>query len=179
MSKKKEKEIEKEIVLEEGAKLEPVNIKEETLQPETVSISKEEWDKVQKQLKMLYEVADKGRVANYESKTVAKKLMKVKLSVHDGGLIIGWQTKRDEIIRHPVTGLPMGENQEIEVKILMPDGNILKKTFSSYVAFSNAHYDERVEANVIGKSEGYDGTVLWTLELPDGRKLEISPAFVN
>lgn len=150
------------------------------LEPETVSIPKAEWEQVQATLKMLKDVADKGRVYNYESAQKSdKKAKRVKLSKYDGGLIIAWETQKDELVKHPVTGATVGENQQMQVKILMPNGDINKKDFNSYVSFSNARYDERVDAEVIGTSEDYNGKITWTLALPDGRNLQIDPRYVN
>lgn len=150
------------------------------IEPETVSIPKAEWENVEKTLEMLKSVADKGRVYNYESsQKTDKKPKKVKLSCFGGGLIIGWQTMKDELVKHPVTGATVGENQQIQVKILMPNGDTITKDFSSYVQFSNARYDERCECFVSGVSESYDGKIVWILDLPDGRKLNIDPRFVN
>lgn len=158
----------------------PKKKEEVKAEPETVSISKTEWDNMQKTLEMLKNVADKGRVYNYESQQKTdKKLKKVKLSNYDGGYIIAWETQKDELVKHPVTGATVGENQQIQVKILMPDGDIVTRDFNSYVSFSNARYDERTEVLVAGTSEDYNGKILWTLELPDGRNLQIDPRYVN
>lgn len=159
-------------------------ITEKTLEippePETISIPKTEWEQVQKTLEMLKSVADKGRVYNYESQQKTdKKPKRVKLAKYDGGYIIAWETQKDELVKHPVTGATIGENQQIQVKILMPNGDINSKDFSSYVSFSNARYDEKIECEVIGTAEDYNGKITWTLALPDGRSLQISPAFVN
>ena len=151
-----------------------------TPEPENISIPKSEWEQVQKTLEMLKNVADKGRVYNYESQQKTdKKLKRVKLSSHDGGLIVAWETQKDELVKHPVTGATVGENQQIQVKILMPNGDINKKDFNSYVSFSNARYDSRVECEVIGTSTDYNNKVSFTLALPDGRTLQIPDYFVN
>ena len=158
----------------------PVKAKAEAVSEETVQISKTEWENVQKTLEMLRGVADKGRVYSYESQQKTdKKIKRVKLSKHDGGLIIAWETQKDELVKHPVTGATIGENQQIEVKILTPDGEIRSKDFNSYVSFSNARYDDRVECDVIGTSEDYNGKITWTLALPDGRNVTIDPRYVN
>ena len=151
-----------------------------TSEPETILIPKSEWEQVQKTLEMLKSVADKGRVYNYEAgQKTDKKPKKVKLSKYDGGYIIAWETQKDELVKHPVTGATVGENQQIEVKILMPNGDTVSKVFNSYVQFSNARYDSRDECEVIGTSENYTGQIKWTLALPDGRHIELSPNFVN
>lgn len=159
----------------------PIETKVETQpEPETISIPKTEWENTLKTIEMLKSVADKGRVYNYESQQKTdKKAKRVKLSVYDGGYIIAWEVQRDELVKHPVTGATVGENQAIQVKILMPNGDINKKDFSSYVSFSNARYDSRVECEVIGSAEDYNGKITWTVALPDGRHITLSPNFVN
>lgn len=172
MPRKKKEEVIKDVG---GSGAEP-----EKVEPETVSIPTAEWKKVQETLKMLTSVADKGRVYNYESQNnTEKKLKKVKLSKYNGGFVIAWEVQKDELVKHPITGATIGENQQIQVKILMPNGDIIAKDFSSYASFSNARYDERAECTVIGSSEDYNGKILWTLALPDGRNLTIDPRYVN
>lgn len=149
-------------------------------EPETVSIPKAEWENVQKTLEMLKSVADKGRVYNYESQQKTdKKPKSIHLGQHDGGIIIWWDNmKRDDLTKHPVTGATVGESQAIDVKILMPNGEIKTKEFGSYVSFSNARYDKTIIANVVGVSEK-NGVITWNIVLPDGREIEISPTYVN
>ncbi len=167
-------------VKEENQSEKPVTPISTETAPETVSIPKAEWEKVQETLRMLTSVADKGRVYNYESaQKTDKKVKRVKLSKHDGGLIIAWETQKDELVKHPITGATVGENQQMQVKVLMPNGDINKKDFNSYVSFSNARYDERVDCEVIGSAEDYNGKITWTLALPDGRNLQIDPRYVN
>lgn len=165
-----------------NTKPEPVSTKPE-LKPvldDTISVSRSEWEQVQKTLEMLKNVADKGRVYNYESSQQSeRKPKRVKLGSHAGGLIIAWETQKDELVKHPVTGATVGESQQIEVKLLMPNGDIVAKDFNSYVSFSNARYDSRVECEVLGTSEDYNGKIIWTLALPDGRTLQIDPRYVN
>ena len=46
----------------------------------------------QKTLAMLREVADKGRVFNYEANRAEKKPFRVQLSIWRDGVIVGWRT---------------------------------------------------------------------------------------
>lgn len=135
----------------------------------------------QKQLKMLYEVADKGRVYNYEATKSKgeKKPFKVKLSVFGGGLIVGWRTSKDELIRHPTTGLTVGESQEYELLILDHESKIQKVLVNGYPAFSNARYNERIEVSVESKSEDFNGNTSFSVMLPDGRLYSLDARFVN
>lgn len=133
----------------------------------------------QEKLRMLYEVADKGRVFNYESGRTKKQPAKVKLSVHGGGIVTAWQTVKDELIKHPTTGRTVGEQQEYEVVLAMPDGGTAKRSLHGYPAFSDARYNERVEAEVVARREDYKGNLTLDLRLEDGRELSIDARFAN
>jgi hypothetical protein len=146
---------------------------------EEIEILKKRDAENQEKLKMLYEVADKGRVFNYESRRAEKKPLKVKLSVYKGKTIIGWQTLKDELIKHPSTGLTVGEKQEYEIALLDKEGNEEKILINGYPAFSDARYGERIECDVVGKREDYEGNIDFDLQLPDGRKITINSRFVN
>ena len=149
---------------------------------ETVTITKSQFDDIQSKLKMLTEVADKGRVYNYENqqqKGKDKKALKVKLSLFAGGIITGWRTIKDVLIKHPTTGLTAGEQQEYEIMVLQPDNSINKVIVNGYPQFSDARYTERIEVDVISKAEDYNGNVTLTVQLPDGRELPIGVLFIN
>lgn len=133
----------------------------------------------QKKLAMLEAVADKGRVFNYESSRTTKKPSKVKLSVYNGGIITAWRTIKDELIHHPTTGKTIGEVQEYEVILLQKDGSLVKQVFNGYPSFNSARYTERIEAEVKGKREDFDGTITFDLILPDGRVTSLDAKFVN
>jgi hypothetical protein len=146
---------------------------------ETVSISKKEWDEVNARLKLLYEVADKGRVFNYENQKAEKKPIKVKLSIYNNKIIIGWRTLRDELVKHPTTGKTVGEKQEYEIMLLDKEGNQITMIVDGYDSFSNARYGERIEAEVISRKEDWQGNTTFNISLPDGRKIELDSRFVN
>lgn len=148
---------------------------------ETINISKADWDKMQEQIKMLTAVADKGRMFNYENQQqgAQKKPMKVKLSIYNNCYIIGWKTNKDELVKHPTTGLTVGEIQEYEVSLLSKDGQLSTALINGYPAFSNARYGERCECEVVGKSEDFAGNLEFDLLLPDGQKLKLSSRFIN
>ena|SRR3990167_1355753 len=135
--------------------------------------------KSQEKLKMLESVADKGRVFNYESKKSAKKPMKVKLAVHNGNILIGWRTIKDQLIKHPTTGLTVGEEQQYEILMLNKEGQIVKEMVNSYSAFSDIRYTERAECEVMGKTEDWEGKMTFSVMLPDGRKIDLAQQFVN
>ena len=133
----------------------------------------------QKELEMLRSVADKGRVMNYESKTIGKKSIFVKLSKHDGKIIVGWRTLKDVLVKNPTTGLTVGEEQEYELLLLDEDGSIKKITVNGYPRFTEIRYAERISARVIGKKEDEEGNFTFTLLLPDEREIDLDQRFLN
>lgn len=130
---------------------------------------------------MLEDVADKGRVLNYQSKNnPGKKEMRANISiVGNNSYLVGWRTMKDELIKHPTSGLTIGESQEFELMILKEDDTLEKITVNGYPAFSNTRYDKRVEVEVISKEEDFDGNVKFKVKLPDGRIIGMRAEFLN
>jgi len=172
------KEVKKEVEVRVGNTTPEVPVSAED---GSVNISKQEWEKVQEQLKMLESVADKGRVFNYENQKAAtgKKVKKIKLSVWNGKFVIGWATIKDILVKHPTTGMTVGEEQQYELLLLAPDGTISKLKVDGYVRFSDIRYTERAECTIIGQSEDYDGKITFDVQLPDGRVIKLSDRFIN
>jgi hypothetical protein len=133
----------------------------------------------EQKLKMLYEVADKGRVFNYENSNKEKKATKAKLAFYGGGYLIGWRTIKDELLKHPTTGIIAGEVQEYELTILLENEETKPIRISGYPAFSDARYTERVDIELIAKSEDYNGNVVFDVKLPDGRVIKLDQRFIN
>ncbi len=133
----------------------------------------------QKQLKMLYAVADKGRLFNYENSNAEKKSSKVYLSKYEDKLVVGWRTLKDRLIKNPTTGLTVGEEQEYELLLLDDKDEMTKIEISSYSRFSDIRYGERIECEVIGRKEDYAGNITFELSLPGGRNLSIDGKFIN
>jgi len=138
-----------------------------------VAALEEQSKKDAEKMKMLYEVADKGRVFNYESKRTEKQPSRVKLSVYNGKLVVGWRMVRDEPIYHPTTGKQVGENQEIEILLLDKEGKTEKIIVNGYPTFTNIRYTERIEAEIVGKKEDWNGNMTFDLKLPDSRNLSL------
>ena len=136
--------------------------------------------KNQETIKMLTEVADRGRMLNYQSKKdPAKKPMKVHLSVYDDRILIGWRTLKDRLITNPTTGLTVGEEQEYEIILLDKESSIHKEIIQGYPRFSDIRYSERVEGDVVGKREDLEGKIDYDVLLPDGREISIDSRFIN
>ncbi len=154
--------------------------KEET---KIVQIPETEWLKIQDQLKMLYDVADKGRLYSYENQRVAKKSIKVKLTTFQDKFIISWNMLKDIPIYHPTTGEQVGEEQKIEITLLDKDGTETKQIIDGYKRFSDIRYNKRVECEVVSKKEYLNekGETEYSFEvrLPDDRVIILPQALVN
>lgn|SRR3990167_18466 len=181
MPKGRKNLIEKKEEIKEEIKTPIPELLNEKPKEETITITKSQFDDIQSKLKMLTEVADKGRVFNYENQQAGakKKTMKVKLSEYAGGIITGWRTIKDVLVKHPSTGATIGEEQQYELLITKPDGSTEKVTVSGYSTFSGARYDNRIDCDVIGKREEFSGAVTLDVKLPDGRVLPVGINFVN
>lgn len=151
---------------------------------DNITISKKEWEEVHKQLKMLNAVADQGRKFNYENANAEKKPIKVKLSIYNGNIIVGWRMVRDDLVKHPTTGKTVGEQHESELMLLGKDDkgeyNVSSKVLlNSFQSFSDAHYNERIECEVVSRREDYGGKIDFDVLLPDGQIITINSRFVN
>ncbi len=136
--------------------------------------------KNQETIKMLTEVADRGRMLNYQSKKdPTKKPMKVNLSVYDDRILVGWRTLKDRLITNPTTGLTIGEEQEYELILLDKESSIHKEIIQGYPRFSDIRYSERVEGEVVGKREDLEGKIDYDVLLPDGREISVDSRFIN
>lgn len=133
-----------------------------------------------KTIEMLKEVADKGRMFNYENSHTGKnKSMKVKLSVFRGQIIVGWKTNKDELVKHPTTGKTVGEIQEYEILLLDKEGKITSTIVNGYPTFTDARYTERIECEVVGKKEDFAGNLEFDVQIPEFGKQTIHSRFVN
>src|SRR3989304_9498521 len=148
-----------------------------TLRKEIEQLKKTDEENKEK-IKMLYDVADKGRVFNYENKTLNKKPIIIKLALYKDGVIIGWKTIKDELIKHPTTGLTIGEIQEYEVLTLNKNNQIEKFIINGYPAFSNVRYDNRIECEIIGRKEDDKGNIIFDVKY-DGKVIQLDSRFVN
>jgi len=155
---------------------EPIETKEAPAPEPTIAELKQQ---VADLTRLVEATADKGRLLQYESTKQGKKPLRVHLSKYMGGYIIGWRTIKDELIKHPTTGRVVGENQEYEVQILLPDSTVNTKTVIGYPAFSDARYTDRVQVEVASKKEDWNGQITFSLKLPDGRDYDLPGQFAN
>ena len=151
-------------------------------EPKLISIPQAEWDKMQEQLKMLTEVADKGRILSYQTKNANnKKPVTVKVSIYDDKYIIGWKTLKFELGRNPQTGKAIwgGETAEYEVKLMDKEGAESTEILRGYSAFSDAKYDNRIECAILSKKETAEGELLFEVALPNNKTVLLESKFLN
>ena len=147
-----------------------------------MEITQENWEALQNKLKMLEDVADKGRILNYQTQqSKDKKPITVKMSVFNDKYIIGWKTLKFELGRNPLTGRAIwgGETAEYEINLMDKEGNESTEVISGYSAFSDAKYNERVECAVIAKKENMNGQLTYEVALPNGKTIELESWAIN
>ena len=133
----------------------------------------------QEKLTMLETVADKGRMFNYRNQRATKKPMKINLATYENKVLVGWKTVKDILVKNPTTGLTVGEEQEFELLFLDKDDKITKELIRGYPRFSDIRYSERINAEIVGKTEDAEGKVTFDIVLPDGREIKMAEQFVN
>ncbi len=82
-------------------------------------------------------------------------------------------------MKHPTTGVTVGEVQEYELLILDSESKTKTVNINGYPAFSTARYNERIDCEVIGRKESFEGVTTFDVKLPDGRIINLDPRFVN
>lgn len=128
---------------------------------------------------MLEATADRSRLLKYQTRTRGKAPTRVRLSEYEGGYIVGWRTIKDKLVKHPTTGRVVGEEQEYELLVLMPDDSVKKINIDGYPALSDARYTNRVEVEVVSRSEDWEGNSTYKVSLPDGREYDLPAQFIN
>ncbi len=154
-------------------KEETVSLPAETLRNilSTIESLKESDKKKDEEIKKLLEVADKGRLARYESANQTELIRTARVSFWEGCPILAWASVRDEV------GFRNGRveyNQTIKI-IIEKDGQIVDKELE-YL-----HWTQNVEGRqgeVISKTEE-KGKQIWTIRMSDGQEIKIDVRFLN
>lgn len=144
---------------------------------ETVAVPKATFDKLLstlekqgKDIEVLREAADKGRLTHVEQMRNKGKLVKnAFLSKMDGKIILGWRAVKDQVY---FEDNKLVENQIIEV-IFADQSNkqVSLRQFNTLV--------EKVKGEVIKESKELDGAIYFTLLMEDGEKHEVNIKFIN
>lgn len=153
---------------------------EENKKEEGVVVSKEAFERLQKELEQLRKdrdilmaAADKKALANYYMRHQADIPKIVKLRMIDGKLILGWRTVKDEVYKDPIT---QRWREEQIVEVLFEDGT--KKQYP-LVEFNRLY--THIEAKRIGviQNEQTGDLAFRVVRLDNGQELTIGAKYVN
>lgn len=127
-------------------------------------------DKQDQELEVLRDASDQGRLSKVEMLRGQGKLVKnARLTTYDGKIAIGWKMTKDDV-RFENDKLV----EEQEVQVFFEDKTSSKLSYRSFVNHSSS-----VEGEVISESTNKDGMKMVTLQLKDGKEIEISTTFIN
>lgn len=79
----------------EEVKVEPLH--EPEVKPDTITIPKDTFDRMQKDIAMLKETADRKRMALYQHRHKEDQFPVVGLREMNGKVILGWQSKKNDV----------------------------------------------------------------------------------
>lgn len=170
MAKQENKTPSEEIKKDDNLKVESdtVEVKKEDLQRLFDRIEKQEKD-----IEILYKVADKGRLEN-QTKNGEPLIKTCKISTFDGNIIIAWKLKKNicEIVNgrwveDQVTELIFEDGKVLELPILDFYRKIVKIDGVEILSKSVSYNDKGEEESLL------------KLQLPDGKVLEIKSNYIN
>ncbi len=130
-------------------------------------------EKMSAELALVKSATDVSRLQHELDKVKKSGPDKFKISTYDGKIIVGWVMTRDEAKVDTVTKA-IREVQEYD--LILEDGK--KIHLVGYVAFSDVHYNNQIDAYLVSKTVDENGAVLH-LKTADGKEIDIDDRFVN
>ena len=124
------------------------------------------------EIEMLKGISDKGRLTKWEEQNKGTLIRTAKVTFWEGNPVLGWMTVKDEV------GFREGRlvvNQIVRLFIDIGEKEP-KQVDLDYLYWAQNVSGETGE--VINKNVGRTGEV-WTIQLKDGRKLDIDIRFIN
>lgn len=182
MAKNDEKEVEVNDVVKEPKQSTPPGPKDE--KKKTVEVDAETFEKLvtgfetmQQKVKDLEGAADIGRLQRIQAARNEGKLVKAaKVSTYEKKYVLGWSTVKDDVW-FDESG-KQHEDQQIELYLF--EGKDKEPTKSEPMSYRQfARLTTKISGEVIKESRNSDGTVLFTVLLPDGLELELPIVFLN
>ena len=145
-------------------------------EPETMVVKRDALDKllervdaIEKENKMLREISDKGRLAQWETNNKGDVPKIYRLSTYMGKVITSWEMKQNRIWKNP-----KGEWQELqEIEIHTEDGQSIAVPYIEFVTNT-----QKVEASLISIETKGQKTYL-TLDMGGGKKITLESTFIN
>ena len=125
-----------------------------------------------REIERLKYAADKARVARFDSTEASKKSLipTCKVSLWDGKIQLAWRLKENEAFFN--NGV-YHENITVEMR-LQGDKDATVVSYNDW--FKKL---EKVEAQIISRTTDADGHTTVTLELADGKQINIGQEFIN
>lgn len=132
---------------------------------------------MQEKIKDLEGAADIGRLARIQAARNDGKLMKkAKISLYEKKYVVGWVSVKDDVYFDEQGR--MHEDQQVKLFLFEGKGKKPSETAPmSYRQFSRLAY--KTEGEVVRESREADGTMSFTLLLPDGLEIELPIVFLN
>jgi len=147
---------------------------------DTITIPKSEFDSVLEKIKkmeegqkMLENVADKGRLARWQSQHRDFKEKVVRVTIVEGKIVTGWKMIKDEVGKNPNTGLWF-EKQIIELHFI--DDTIKEYDYADFNRMSQKVPGTVVRDNKFTDADGVHEVL--TIDI-DGKEIDIDVRFIN
>ena len=147
-------------------------------EPQTVEVKRDALDKliervdaVEKENKMLKEIADKGRLAHWESVNKGDVPKTYRLSEYQGKIITSWEMKQNRVWKDEKN--LWKEIQEIEIRT--EDGQVHSVPYIEFVTNT-----QKIETSLVS-TEQKGGKVYLTVEVVGGggKKVTVDSTFIN
>ena len=145
-------------------------------EPETMVVKRDALDKllervdaIEKENKMLKEIADKGRLAQWETNNKGDVAKIYRMSEYQGKVITSWEMKKNRVWKDE-KGL-WKEQQEIEINT--EDGQTLTLPYIEFVTNT-----QKIEASLLSTETKGQKTYL-TLDVGGGKKITLDSVFIN
>ena len=142
-------------------------------QKEQEQVNKDQAEKI----RMLTEVADKGRLARYEEKNRPGGLLRrATVRTWEGSLVLGWKMTTDEVGLSTVDGRTVLIEKQI-VSLYLDTGNKEPEVREVPLLDFSRNY-KTLPGDIVKQSKGEFGET-YTLRLEDGRNIELDIRFIN
>ena len=147
-------------------------------EPQTIEVKRDALDKllervdaIEKENKMLKEIADKGRLAHWESVNKGDVPKTYRLSEYQGKIITSWEMKQNRVWKDEKN--LWKEIQEIEIST--EDGQVHSVPYIEFVTNT-----QKIEASLVS-TEQKGGKVYLTVEVVGGggKKVTVDSTFIN
>lgn len=128
-------------------------------------------------IKDLQESADLGRLSRIQEARKSGKLVKTaKISVYNGKIVKGWIKDKDDVYFDEAGRL----HEDQKVCLFLDNGDDKKAIKTEPISYREfARVLTKIEGEVIKESKDNDGQTFFTVQLDDGREIELPIQFIN